>query len=134
MGQPAQRRQSLLQNLMRRLSMYRRNKPNSAGIVVKALINQRRRNLRRHRDTFGCSRQSRCEGLFHASLYVVPSQKCSATTPSFRRVLVATVKAEPDGMYKYTQFNVYLYREEFISCVSSCVDDAGAIEKVKTTQ
>jgi hypothetical protein len=49
-------------------------------------------------------------------------------------VLVATVKAEPDGMYKYTQFNVYLYREEFISCVSSCVDDAGAIEKVKTTQ
>jgi hypothetical protein len=50
------------------------------------------------------------------------------------RVLVATVKAEPDDVYKYTQFNVYLYREEFIPCVSSCVDDASAIEKVKTTQ
>jgi hypothetical protein len=49
-------------------------------------------------------------------------------------VLVATVKAEADGMYKYTQFHVYLYREEIIPCVSSCVDDASAIEKVKTTQ
>jgi hypothetical protein len=39
MGQPAERRQSLLQNHMRGHSIYGGNKPDATGIMVKALIN-----------------------------------------------------------------------------------------------
>src|SRR5438270_7191645 len=93
MGKATQRRQSILENLMRGLSVYRRNKPDSAGIVVKALINQRRRNSRAYRNTFGSSRHGRCQELFHASLYFVRSQNAQQRPSLYGERLVVPSEA-----------------------------------------
>ena len=69
-GQSAQCSQGLLENLMRRYSIDCSDKSNTAGVVIKALVDQRGRTSRRGRDTSGRTRRSRCQGPFHASLYV----------------------------------------------------------------